>query len=211
MLVNYLLDTFTMLTISVEFFDPIKPASALELIKMFYQRKVSIKSLRYQISRDSSEFISKILDECTKVTDYVSINAVHPNLLVYTPPRPFKTKMFRVWGTTNWFNLESFISCRCIFLNPGDNSNRTAETYSLFFNKWMDSDVRLQKLTLYFLEQPEYQMIMNALSNQGTKRIIDKDWIEVTRRNGSEFLIEAVPKIVVIYSKQGYLDCWNMI
>uniref|UniRef100_A0A1I7UTM3 FBA_2 domain-containing protein n=1 Tax=Caenorhabditis tropicalis TaxID=1561998 RepID=A0A1I7UTM3_9PELO len=165
MFASYLLETFTnKSTISVTFHDSTR--LALEYMKMANERQVSIKMFRYQTRGEhSSEIISKILDECTEVTDVISIDAFRPDDFVYIPPRPFKTKELYVWKTTNWFNLEEFMSCRWIFLELSDNSNRTAETYNLFFNKWMNLDVRLQALTLYISKESDRRSIMDALKN----------------------------------------------
>uniref|UniRef100_A0A1I7UTJ0 F-box domain-containing protein n=1 Tax=Caenorhabditis tropicalis TaxID=1561998 RepID=A0A1I7UTJ0_9PELO len=208
---SYLLDTFTKPTISIRFWDSTQPALALEFMKMINQRQVSIKAFSYHIIGTSSEVITEILDKCTEVTDSIFISAVFPNDFVYTPPRPFKAKELRVGKTTNWLNLEKFLNCCRITVELGGNSNRTAQIYNSFFTKWMDSDAPLQKLQLSNFEESEGRLIMDALSNQGTKRTINEHWFEIKRKNGSEFFIYEYHRDIKIFTKQAYLERSNKI
>uniref|UniRef100_A0A1I7UTL1 F-box domain-containing protein n=1 Tax=Caenorhabditis tropicalis TaxID=1561998 RepID=A0A1I7UTL1_9PELO len=210
LLANHMLDTFKCSFICITFFEEAVPSTAWDLMKMINQRKLSIKSFSYYIKSESFEFIPRILDECTEVTDFIFISACFPDDFVYTPSRPFKTKDIRVCETTNWFNLESCMSSLQIVVELGKTSNRTAETYNSFFSKWMDSDVRLQSLTFYSIEEDQYQTIMDTLGKQGTTRTIDKDWIELTRRNGSEFFIHPLHGFISIHTKQAYSEIMRL-
>uniref|UniRef100_A0A1I7UTR8 F-box domain-containing protein n=1 Tax=Caenorhabditis tropicalis TaxID=1561998 RepID=A0A1I7UTR8_9PELO len=203
LLASYVLDTFRKSTVSVEFSDPTLPSSVLEFINMIHQRQLSIKSLDYKITE---EFVSEILDKCTEVTDFISIHSVFPTGFVYTPPRPFKAKEFRVVHRTNWFDMESFMSCRCIKVYFGGKSRRTEQTYNSFFSKWMGSDIPLQKMLLSSDKDLENQMIMNALSNLGTKRRLEEGWIEIKREDGSELYIIKSIIGIEIHKKQSYLE-----
>uniref|UniRef100_A0A1I7UTN4 F-box domain-containing protein n=1 Tax=Caenorhabditis tropicalis TaxID=1561998 RepID=A0A1I7UTN4_9PELO len=214
-LAEYLLDTFTNSTSSIYFNPPTQPSAVLKFMKMINQRQGSINLIDYQLKGDSSEFIPKILDECTEVTGYISIDGVFPDDFVYTPPRPFKAKQLSVGSINNWFNLENFMSCSRICLFLGKNSNRTAETYNSFFQNWINSDVPLQELTLGSFEEPEKQLIMDALNNQGTMKKTDEEWFELERETGSEFFIHIpvfdfdlpfTPNQITIYTKQAYLE-----
>uniref|UniRef100_A0A1I7UTK9 F-box domain-containing protein n=1 Tax=Caenorhabditis tropicalis TaxID=1561998 RepID=A0A1I7UTK9_9PELO len=206
LLANHMFDTFKCSFISITFFDEAVPSTAWELMKMINQRKLYIKSFSYYANAESSEFIPRILDECTEVTDSIFISAFFPDDFVYTPSRPFKAKKIRVWKTTNWFNLENFMSSPRVIVEIGKSSKRTAETYDSFFTKWMDSDVPLQKLTFYFIEENDYQTIIDALDKQGTVRRVEADWFEVTRRNGSEFFYHTFAGFIKICTKQAYLE-----
>uniref|UniRef100_A0A1I7UTJ2 F-box domain-containing protein n=1 Tax=Caenorhabditis tropicalis TaxID=1561998 RepID=A0A1I7UTJ2_9PELO len=202
---GYLLDTFLKSTISIGFDDPTLSATVLEFMKIINQRKLSIETFNYSLTEDSSEFIPRILDECSEVTDSIDIHAISPNFM-YTPPRPFKAEILCVWKTTNWLNLEDFMSCHRVVVELGKNSNRTAETYNSFFASWMNSDARLQELTFHSIEKQEYRTIMSAVSNQGTLQRLGKEWIEVKRRNGLEFFIYTFRVYMIIYTKQAYLE-----
>uniref|UniRef100_A0A1I7UTI1 F-box domain-containing protein n=1 Tax=Caenorhabditis tropicalis TaxID=1561998 RepID=A0A1I7UTI1_9PELO len=92
LLAGYLLDLFTNSTISIKLFKPTPPASAWEFMKLINQRQPRIKSVVNWLSGDSSEFVPKILDECTEVIDFLAILGTYPDDFVYTPPRPFKAK-----------------------------------------------------------------------------------------------------------------------
>uniref|UniRef100_A0A1I7UTS2 F-box domain-containing protein n=1 Tax=Caenorhabditis tropicalis TaxID=1561998 RepID=A0A1I7UTS2_9PELO len=174
--------------------------------EMINQKKLTIGKLNYHITGDSSEFIPRVLDECTEVTDMIWIDAKFPDDFEYTSPRPFKSEEFRVDKTVNWFNLAEFMSCRHITVQLLHMRPRTEQYWSSFFTKWMDSDARLQKLTFYFIEEPEFRKIMNVLGNQGTKRTIDEKWFEIKRRDGSEYFIEAFTTSIDIYTKHAYLE-----
>uniref|UniRef100_A0A1I7UTI7 FBA_2 domain-containing protein n=1 Tax=Caenorhabditis tropicalis TaxID=1561998 RepID=A0A1I7UTI7_9PELO len=206
LLANHMLNTFKCSFITISLLERALPQTAWKFMKMINQRKLSIESFSYYINAESTEFIPRILDECTEVTDYIVVKATFPDDFLYTPPRPFKAKYLSAWETSNWLNLESSLNCRDVSVDLDKISNRTTETYSLFFSKWMDSDTPLQKLTFYSIEEPEYRKIMDALSNQGTKRIIDEHWIEVTRRNESKLFINTLHKLIFIYTEQAYLE-----
>uniref|UniRef100_A0A1I7UTI9 F-box domain-containing protein n=1 Tax=Caenorhabditis tropicalis TaxID=1561998 RepID=A0A1I7UTI9_9PELO len=202
----YLLVTFKKTTVSLEFLYQTPPAAALKFMKMINQRQRHITSVVYHIYEISSEFIPRILNECTEVTDCIVVSSTFPDDFEYTPPRPFKAKEFKVGLRNNWFNLEKFMNCRRISIQLGDNSNRTARIYNSFFSKWMDSDAPLQYLMFYSIEGPEYRTIMKALDNQGTKRELEQGWMVLKRRNGSEFFIKKYSRSVYIYTKQAYLE-----
>uniref|UniRef100_A0A1I7UTP7 F-box domain-containing protein n=1 Tax=Caenorhabditis tropicalis TaxID=1561998 RepID=A0A1I7UTP7_9PELO len=210
LLANYVLDTFQKSTISITVMKPTLPASALEFMKMINQKKLSIKTFYYHIDSESSEFIPKILDECTEVTDEIVMHAFFPDDFVYTPSRPFKAKDFRVKFISNWFNLENFLSCRRIDVKFMEPSNRTAETYKSFFTKWMDSeDAQLQRLYLSSIEDTEKQLIMDAIKNQGTTREISDKRTEVTRENGSQLYVYKGTHFIEIITKQMYLENYD--
>uniref|UniRef100_A0A1I7UTR4 F-box domain-containing protein n=1 Tax=Caenorhabditis tropicalis TaxID=1561998 RepID=A0A1I7UTR4_9PELO len=197
---NHMLDTFKSITVS--FLDKTLPSTAWEFMKM--AKKVSIKSFNYCATGDSSEFIPRILDECTEVTDSITICVRFPDDFFYIPPRPFKATEFYITRNTNWFNLESFLSCRNVIIELIAKSNRTRQTYESFFNKWMDSDVRLERLTFSSTQPSENHMIMQALHNQGNLWIIDDEWIEMNRSNGSDFFINHSLDYIHIYTKERY-------
>uniref|UniRef100_A0A1I7UTA5 F-box domain-containing protein n=1 Tax=Caenorhabditis tropicalis TaxID=1561998 RepID=A0A1I7UTA5_9PELO len=204
-LANHLLDSFRKPTFSVDFLTQAEPAFVLEFMKMINKRKLSIKSFGYFVVGDSSEFIPRILDECTEVTDYITVYPRFSNDFVYTSDLPFKANRLCVYGNCNWLNLESFMSCRCIILQADPYSPRARQSYTSFFTKWMDSDVRLEQIRLVRIGESENQLITDALNNEGTLRKIDKCWTELKRSNGSEFFIHRLHDIA-IYSKQGYLE-----
>uniref|UniRef100_A0A1I7UTN6 F-box domain-containing protein n=1 Tax=Caenorhabditis tropicalis TaxID=1561998 RepID=A0A1I7UTN6_9PELO len=207
-LAGYLLDTFTNPISSMYFHPQTEPVDVWEFIKMINERQGSIKSIEYYLPDASSEFIPKILDECTEVTDYIWIHGIFSDDFVYTPPRPFKAKKLSVGSINNLFNLEKFMSCRCVQVEVGKNSNRTTQTYSSFFTKWMDSDVALQELSLGIMQKSEEPLIMDALSNQfRNHEKIKENWFELKRRNESEFIIHNNCHILItIYTKQAYLE-----
>uniref|UniRef100_A0A1I7UTL0 F-box domain-containing protein n=1 Tax=Caenorhabditis tropicalis TaxID=1561998 RepID=A0A1I7UTL0_9PELO len=173
LMAGYLLDTFKKSTILLSFYDT-PAASALDFIKMINQRQLCITLVEYHLFvTQSSEFFPRILDECTEVTDSIWINAIFPDEFEYTPSRPFKAKEFCVCHSNNWFDLEKFMSCHHIVLQLNENPTRTVETYTSFFTNWMDSeDAPLQKLTLYHVEDHEFQFIMDAVNNLFVSRFI---------------------------------------
>uniref|UniRef100_A0A1I7UTL2 F-box domain-containing protein n=1 Tax=Caenorhabditis tropicalis TaxID=1561998 RepID=A0A1I7UTL2_9PELO len=118
LMTGYLLATFKKSTISLGFHGT--PAvSALDFIKMINQRQLCVTLVVYSsLVTQSSEFIRKILDECTEVTDLIRISAAFPDDFVYTPPRPFKAKKLFVGKINNWFNLEKFMNCLRISVEP---------------------------------------------------------------------------------------------
>uniref|UniRef100_A0A1I7UTI8 FBA_2 domain-containing protein n=1 Tax=Caenorhabditis tropicalis TaxID=1561998 RepID=A0A1I7UTI8_9PELO len=206
MLVNHILETFKCSLITIWFYDGVLPSTALEFMKMVNQRQLRIKSFYCHIKSESSELIPRILDECSEVTDSILVSAAVPDDFMYTPSRPFKAKAIDVRFRTNWLKLDSCMSCRNASVELGENSNRTTEIYNSFFTKWMDSDAQLQSLMLSSIEKHEYQMIMNALSNQGTKRAINEYWFEIKRKDESEFFIFTFNRYIRIYTKQAYLE-----
>uniref|UniRef100_A0A1I7UTJ4 FBA_2 domain-containing protein n=2 Tax=Caenorhabditis tropicalis TaxID=1561998 RepID=A0A1I7UTJ4_9PELO len=150
-------------------------------MNMINQRKLTIERLYYHITGNSSEYIPRILDECTEVNNSVCIDAKFPDDFAYTPLRPFKTEHFGADKTVNWLNLEGFLNCRRITAYLFHWKTRTEQYWSSFFTKWMDSDARLEKLMLCFLEAPEFRNIMNALGKH----------------------------YIVVYTKQAYLEKMN--
>uniref|UniRef100_A0A1I7UTR5 F-box domain-containing protein n=1 Tax=Caenorhabditis tropicalis TaxID=1561998 RepID=A0A1I7UTR5_9PELO len=96
--------------------------------------------------------------------------------------------------------VTDFISIHCGY------SIRTAETYNSFFSKWMGSNVRLQKLEMLCIEEPEYLMIMEELSKQGTLHQIARFWVKVERRDGSEYFIRKSNNYVQFHTKKSYLE-----
>uniref|UniRef100_A0A1I7UTJ7 Aldo_ket_red domain-containing protein n=1 Tax=Caenorhabditis tropicalis TaxID=1561998 RepID=A0A1I7UTJ7_9PELO len=204
LLANHLLDTFRISTISVIMSKPTLSASAWKFMQMVNQRQLSIKSFYYEAGA-SPEFVGKILDECTEVTDKVGIVAWFPYAYLYTPFRPFKTTNLRINGNFNWSNLESFMNFGYVSIQFWENPTRTAQFYKSFFTKWMDSNARLQRLE-FCIEKAEHQLIMNALRKQGIQQNIADEWIRMERKNGIEFFIKSIPYCIIIYTKQAYLD-----
>uniref|UniRef100_A0A1I7UTJ1 F-box domain-containing protein n=1 Tax=Caenorhabditis tropicalis TaxID=1561998 RepID=A0A1I7UTJ1_9PELO len=197
--VGYLLDTFRKPSISVEFHHKALPTSALEFMRMMKQRKLFVNSLYYYIKSDSSEFIPKILDECTEVTDSIWIGGSFPDDFVYTPPRPFKAKEFHVDTSSNWFNLDSFMSCRRVFkLNKP--SNQAPESWNTFFRNWLDSDAPLETLWCFEINVSDFPLMVDGLSN-GIHKKGAIEWIEVKRRDGSESVIGRCRDDLYIMSK----------
>uniref|UniRef100_A0A1I7UTK1 F-box domain-containing protein n=1 Tax=Caenorhabditis tropicalis TaxID=1561998 RepID=A0A1I7UTK1_9PELO len=186
LLTNHLLDTFRISTISVTFSKPTISASAFKFMQMINQRELSIKSFYYEAGA-SPEFVSKILDECTEVTDKVGIVAWFPYAYLYIPARPFKATKLRINGNFNWSNLESFLNCRYVSIQFWENSTRTLQFYNSFFTKWMDSDARLQKL-------------------KGILQKLEYNWIEMIRSDETQFFIENTRSSITIYTKQAYLE-----
>uniref|UniRef100_A0A1I7UTR9 FBA_2 domain-containing protein n=1 Tax=Caenorhabditis tropicalis TaxID=1561998 RepID=A0A1I7UTR9_9PELO len=206
LLASHVLDAFPKSNVSVTFFDPIKPTTALEFMKMVNQRKISIKTLDYSLNEaSSSEFVPELLDECTEVTKRIKIRAAFPDDFMYTPVRPFKVKELIVLQKSNWINLESLISCRTVVIQLTRMSNRTVHIYDSFFNKWMDSNAPLQKLTFYWGKETENQLMMDALSNQGEMQQISRYWVKVDRKDGSEFFIDKSSNGITIHTKKSYL------
>uniref|UniRef100_A0A1I7UET6 FBA_2 domain-containing protein n=1 Tax=Caenorhabditis tropicalis TaxID=1561998 RepID=A0A1I7UET6_9PELO len=134
-------------------------------MKMLDQRKVSIKSFVYRSSSLLPEFVVKILDECTEVTDRIEIAVLLPREFVYTPLRPFKTRKLHITGKSNWYNPDCFMNCRRVSLRLGFITTRTKQSYNSLFSNWMDSDSPLQHLTLC-IDESKNQWIMDALNNQ---------------------------------------------
>uniref|UniRef100_A0A1I7UEF1 F-box domain-containing protein n=1 Tax=Caenorhabditis tropicalis TaxID=1561998 RepID=A0A1I7UEF1_9PELO len=203
LLINHMLDTFKKQSICVILFDPTLPVSALEFMKMVNQRKLLINSFYYHIESDSSEYIPRILDECTEVTDYISMGAVFPDDFVYTPPRQFKVKQLSVSKKTNWLNLESFMSCRSISLH----SNRTPQSLNTFFRNWLESDSPLEYFSCISGKDSDFAPMVDGLSNDGIKkRYTTEEWVDVKRRDGLEFVIARSQDTIRIWNKQTHLD-----
>uniref|UniRef100_A0A1I7UVA8 F-box domain-containing protein n=1 Tax=Caenorhabditis tropicalis TaxID=1561998 RepID=A0A1I7UVA8_9PELO len=208
LLANYVLDTFKKPPIHVLFEGSTPPTFVLEFMKMINQKKLPIKSITLYIYSKSSELTSRILDECTGVTDTISIHSEFPNDLVYTPPRPFKATTLIVIESTNWVNLESFMSCQRIYLNLGMHSNRTPQSWNTFFRNWIDSDSPLENLSCVSGDKPiNFPLMVDGLSNEGIKkRWTTDEWIDVKRRNGSEFVISRDSHYFHIWTKQEHLE-----
>uniref|UniRef100_A0A1I7UTP1 F-box domain-containing protein n=1 Tax=Caenorhabditis tropicalis TaxID=1561998 RepID=A0A1I7UTP1_9PELO len=208
LLANCVLDIFNKPTISKSFQNPTVPSSAIKFMKMINQRKLCIKSFDYSITTPSSEFIKQILNECTEVTDSVSMDAEFPDDFVYIPPRPFKTTKLYVIFTisTNWLNLEYFMNCRRITLHIGANSNRTPKSWNTFLRNWIDSDSPLEDFAFYYIERSNFLLIVNGLSNEGIQQRGDDEWIDVKRKNGSEFVIGRNGGCIYIWTKQAHLE-----
>uniref|UniRef100_A0A1I7UPP6 FBA_2 domain-containing protein n=1 Tax=Caenorhabditis tropicalis TaxID=1561998 RepID=A0A1I7UPP6_9PELO len=164
LLTAHLLDTYRKSTVSVEFCYPTQPALAWEFMKMVNQRRVPVKSFSFLIYAASSEFIPKILDECTEVTDLIWFNAMLPDNFFYTPPRPFKATEFRVNIATKWFDPQSFMSCRRIILKINRNSTWTAQWWNAFIQNWIDSDVALEYLSCNHTESSNFLEMISGLS-----------------------------------------------
>uniref|UniRef100_A0A1I7UTQ8 F-box domain-containing protein n=1 Tax=Caenorhabditis tropicalis TaxID=1561998 RepID=A0A1I7UTQ8_9PELO len=207
LLAQYVLDTFTKLSIHAIFSEPILPSTALEFMKLINQKKASIQSFYYDIDSESSEFIPRILDECIEVTDSILIHADFPDDFIYTPPRPFKVRELRVSERTNWLNLESFMNCRRISLQLGKNTNRTPQSWNTFFRNWLESDTRLEDFSCIYVEDTDFPLIVDGLSNEGTKERFGgaEEWIDVKRRDGSEFVIGRSLNAIHIWTKQAHL------
>uniref|UniRef100_A0A1I7UTN8 F-box domain-containing protein n=2 Tax=Caenorhabditis tropicalis TaxID=1561998 RepID=A0A1I7UTN8_9PELO len=206
-LAGYLLDTFTNPTSSVCFQYPTEPVDVWKFMKMINQRQGSIKSFQYRFEGESSEFASRILDECTEVTDYIWIHRVFSGDFVYTPPRPFKAKKLNFGETSNLFNVEKFMSCRNIYLKRKENSIWPTQTYNSFIQKWMDLSVPLQELSFGTMQESEEYLIMDVLRNLGVMKKIKSEWFELKRRDGSKFFINNNCHILItIYTKQAYLE-----
>uniref|UniRef100_A0A1I7UTM0 F-box domain-containing protein n=1 Tax=Caenorhabditis tropicalis TaxID=1561998 RepID=A0A1I7UTM0_9PELO len=188
LLAAHLLDTFPKSTVSVTFYFPTLPASALEFMKMVNQRQLCIKSFSYSIMSQSSEFIPRILDECTEVTDSISINTSFPDDFIYTPPRPFKAREFSVGISANWFNIESFLNCRRIIIKLR-SSYRTPQEWNTFLKNWINSDVPLEYLWTLYISDTLFPKVIDGLRHQGIQKEGSDEWIEVTRRDGSDYVI----------------------
>uniref|UniRef100_A0A1I7UTK8 F-box domain-containing protein n=1 Tax=Caenorhabditis tropicalis TaxID=1561998 RepID=A0A1I7UTK8_9PELO len=206
LLINYLLDTFKNPSISVQIFDSTLPATVLDFMKIINQKKLWIKSFTYINTTRSSEFLARILDECTKVTDLIWIYSFVPDADVYTPPSPFKAKELRVGFTANWLNLESFMSCPNIFLEAGTNLTRTPQSWNTFFRKWIDSDATLEHLSCDFIQISQFPMMVDGLSNAGIQQRGTNEWIEGKRRDGLEFVIGRTGKYLHVMTKQAHLE-----
>uniref|UniRef100_A0A1I7UTA4 F-box domain-containing protein n=1 Tax=Caenorhabditis tropicalis TaxID=1561998 RepID=A0A1I7UTA4_9PELO len=184
-LANHVLDSFRKPTFYVKCYNQTEPAFVWEFMKMINQRQLSIKSFDYDVAGNSSEFIPRILDECTEVTDHVFINVCFPDDFLYTPARPFKATKLSVCGKSNWLNLESFVNCRCITIQLDVHSYQTAQTYQSFSkNGW--------------IRRFDYK--------RGTEREIKKYWTEFKMRNESEFFIYACNNCIGVHTKQAYLE-----
>uniref|UniRef100_A0A1I7UTK7 F-box domain-containing protein n=1 Tax=Caenorhabditis tropicalis TaxID=1561998 RepID=A0A1I7UTK7_9PELO len=205
LLTDYLLDTFKNPSISVAVFDRTPPATVLELMKIINQRKLCVKSFQYHMS-SASEFFSRILDECTEVTDTIYIKTIFPEDFIYTPPRPFKVKLFQVGFTANWFNLEDFLNCSRIILQLNRDVNRTAQSWNTLFRNWIDSNARLEYLSFFMFREFEFPLMVEGLSNEGIQQKGIDEWIEVKRRDGSEFVIGRAWNAMYIMNKQEHLN-----
>uniref|UniRef100_A0A1I7UTL9 F-box domain-containing protein n=1 Tax=Caenorhabditis tropicalis TaxID=1561998 RepID=A0A1I7UTL9_9PELO len=210
LLTDYLLDIFRKQSISVAFFYPTQPASALEFMQMINERKLFVESFSYFIMSPSSEFIPRILDECTEVTNSIYINAIFPDDFVYTPPRPFKVREFRVGLTSGWFNLESFMSCRRIIFERGDYSYRAPQSWNTFLRNWIDSDARLEYMLCSHTVGSDFPQIVDGLRNEEIQEMSD-DWIDVKRRDGSEFVIgrSSTKDSFYIMTKEEHMECFK--
>uniref|UniRef100_A0A1I7UTQ7 FBA_2 domain-containing protein n=1 Tax=Caenorhabditis tropicalis TaxID=1561998 RepID=A0A1I7UTQ7_9PELO len=208
LLAQYVLDTFTKLSIHVILYDPILPSTALELMKLINQQEISIKSFYYDIEAESSEFIPRILDECIEVTESILILGSFPDDFVYTPPRPFKVKELRVSERTNWLNLESFMNCRRISLQLGKNTNRTPQSWNTFFRNWLESDSRLEDFLCITVKESDFPLIVDGLTNEGIKERWQGtlEWVDVKRRDGSEFVIGRNLNDIHFMTKQAHLE-----
>uniref|UniRef100_A0A1I7UTL6 F-box domain-containing protein n=1 Tax=Caenorhabditis tropicalis TaxID=1561998 RepID=A0A1I7UTL6_9PELO len=203
LLANHLLDTFRKPTISVGFHFPTEPLSAWEFMKMINKRKLCVKSFTYDTFRPSSKFIPRILDECTEVTDLIYIKTIFPEDFVYTPPRLFKVREFCVSVTFNWFDIESFTSCRRIIIHE---TYRSPEYWNTFFRNWMDSEAPLEYMSCRLKGIFDFPLIVDGLSNEEIKQKKGDEWIEVKRKNGSEFVIGMTSNILFIETKEKHLE-----
>uniref|UniRef100_A0A1I7UTL4 F-box domain-containing protein n=1 Tax=Caenorhabditis tropicalis TaxID=1561998 RepID=A0A1I7UTL4_9PELO len=199
-LADHVFDTFIKSSISIKFFDPTPSLSAWEFMKMLNDRQLIITLFSYYITSASSEYIPKILDECTEVTDSISMHAAFPEDFVYTPPYSFIATELHVSKRTNWLNLKSFMSCSRIFLEGV--SNWTPEFWNTFFKNWIESESRLQYLSCISKDTPKLQLIIDGLSNEMITRIGKNEWIEVKRRDGSEFFIGKASNHLYMMSKE---------
>uniref|UniRef100_A0A1I7UTP3 FBA_2 domain-containing protein n=1 Tax=Caenorhabditis tropicalis TaxID=1561998 RepID=A0A1I7UTP3_9PELO len=206
LLANYLLDTFKKPSIYARFSETTLFATAWEFMRIINQRGLCTKMIYYYITSESSEFIPRILDECTEVTDLISIKATFPDDFVYTPSRPFKVAVLRISLTpTNWLNLQHFLSCREISVSFSMSSNRDPQLFNTFFRNWLDSDSPLKRF-LYFQRDIAFAPIINGLSNEGINEGFNNEWIEVKRRDGSEFVIGRDLNYIYIMTKHNHLE-----
>uniref|UniRef100_A0A1I7UTP4 FBA_2 domain-containing protein n=1 Tax=Caenorhabditis tropicalis TaxID=1561998 RepID=A0A1I7UTP4_9PELO len=199
------------------------PLSALKLLEIINEKKLSIEKFYHHIISDSSELIPKILDECVDVTESVQIGGNYPDRFVYTPPRPFKTERLHVSGSTNWLNLESFMSCRDLYVQFGEVSNQTEQSFNSFFTKWMNSKVPLQTLSLNGMKPSELRFIINILNNiqlvfenlfltpilfvfRVTMWRLNRNWYGMKQRDELEFFIKLSSDSIEIHTKQSYLE-----
>uniref|UniRef100_A0A1I7UTR0 FBA_2 domain-containing protein n=1 Tax=Caenorhabditis tropicalis TaxID=1561998 RepID=A0A1I7UTR0_9PELO len=127
-----------------------------------------------------------------------------PDDFVYTPPRPFKVKQFCVRDSANWFKLENFMNCLQINLGYGRNY-RTPQSWNTFFRNWIDSDARLGYLWCSNIVVTEFPQIIEGLSNEGIQQQGTDEWIEVKRRDGSEYFIGRTGDDMYILTKQSHL------
>uniref|UniRef100_A0A1I7UTM5 F-box domain-containing protein n=1 Tax=Caenorhabditis tropicalis TaxID=1561998 RepID=A0A1I7UTM5_9PELO len=209
MLAHHVLDTFRKPTISVECYFPALPTTVRDFMKMANQQKVSIESFEYNLGGASFEFISRILDECTEVTDSIKIYSIFPDNFVYNSPRPFKAKNLYVSETINWMNLKNFVNCRHIDLPVTRKPNRTPQSWNTFFRFWLDSDSPLEYLRCCKVEASDFPLMVDGLSNEGIQRDSgDAEWIDLKRRDGSEFVIGRVFDRVFIMTKREHSTSW---
>uniref|UniRef100_A0A1I7UTA3 F-box domain-containing protein n=1 Tax=Caenorhabditis tropicalis TaxID=1561998 RepID=A0A1I7UTA3_9PELO len=206
LLVGHVLDTFPKATFTLAFYDPPRPELTLKLMKTLNQRKLQIKTLYYMITLNPSKFVPKILDECTKVTDYIRMRSLFPDDFVYNPIRPFKAATMEIYRINPWFELESFLYCGYVDVQLSDHSERTAWDWSSFFTNWMDYDTPLQRFELHDMKKSETQLVLDELRKQGISRIISDSLFEIKKENGSEFFIRYNSYYVGIYTKQAYLE-----
>uniref|UniRef100_A0A1I7T424 F-box domain-containing protein n=1 Tax=Caenorhabditis tropicalis TaxID=1561998 RepID=A0A1I7T424_9PELO len=204
LLISHLLETYRKPAVSVKFYYPTQPVMVWEFMRMVNQRRVCVKSFSCLISWDSSEFIPKILDECTEVTDFIQFNAMLRNDFFYTPPRPFKATEFRVNVTSNWFNPEGFMSCRRIILQVGERSKYTAQWWNAFIQKWIDSDVPLEHLSCNHNGLSDFQSMIKGLSQPGIEQMTDG--VVVKRRDRSEFVISSTLDRFFIMTKEEHTE-----
>uniref|UniRef100_A0A1I7UTN3 FBA_2 domain-containing protein n=1 Tax=Caenorhabditis tropicalis TaxID=1561998 RepID=A0A1I7UTN3_9PELO len=208
MLAHHLLDTFKKTFIHISFSDKTQPAWALRFMKMLNKRQASIRSFRYYIPSDSSEFIPRILDECTEVTDTIWISADFPDDFNYVSPRPFKATELHVGKTGNWMNLENFVNCRQIEIHSYKTLNWTPQSWNKFFRNWINSDAQLEDLRCEKIEESDFPLMVDGLSDEGIKHSEYYEWIEVKRRDGSEFVIGRTFNRVFIETRVKHLEAW---
>uniref|UniRef100_A0A1I7UTN5 FBA_2 domain-containing protein n=1 Tax=Caenorhabditis tropicalis TaxID=1561998 RepID=A0A1I7UTN5_9PELO len=187
---QHLLDTFRKPTIYVAFYDPALPSTAWEFMKIINERKLSVKSFVYRITEDSSEFIPRIMDECTEITDCIWINAI------------FRDEK------TNWINLENFLNCRRIILHLNKNSNLTPHSWNTFLRNWINSDAQLECLCCYNIKPTDFLLMVDGLSDEGINRRRAYEWVDVKRRDGTEFVIGRIFDYMYLETREEHLEAW---
>uniref|UniRef100_A0A1I7UTA6 FBA_2 domain-containing protein n=1 Tax=Caenorhabditis tropicalis TaxID=1561998 RepID=A0A1I7UTA6_9PELO len=199
LLTAHVLDTFSISSITMTFLHEALPSSAWQLMKIINQRQANVRFLLCLMKTDSSEFLPRFLDECTEVTGCIRIPVCFPDVFVFTPSRPFKTREFRVKGKCDWLNIDSLINCRIIQLEFRKTSNRTAKCWKRFFDNWKNG------LSLSCYGESEYEVMIGGLIDGGTETEIECLLSEVKRRDGSEFMVKGYTGFHVM-PKQAYLE-----
>uniref|UniRef100_A0A1I7UTM8 FBA_2 domain-containing protein n=1 Tax=Caenorhabditis tropicalis TaxID=1561998 RepID=A0A1I7UTM8_9PELO len=105
--------------------------------------------------------------------------------------------------------LEDFVNCRRIELQVRRNLNRTPQSWNAFFRYWLDSNSPLEYLKCREVKATSFPLMIDGLSNGGIKREGYDEWIEVKRRDGTEFVIGKHGDVVYIETKKERFKFWR--